>query len=94
MYDKQVDYNKNQSFHDYLYAFKSKLKWELNDFINHREKLLHEEPHDFHEEVERQFSEEIKKQLGEELANNFDTNPEEIAIFLENFDVNKWISGS
>lgn len=81
----------DESFRDYLNAFQRKLKWEFGNYIEHREKLLKEEPPEFHDEINSQFYEELAIHLAEELAKNFNTDPEEIAMFLETFDIQEWL---
>lgn len=89
----QTNTNSNfGAFRDYLNAFQSKLKWEFGNYIEHRQKVLKEEP-EYADEINRQFYEELAIHLAEELANNFNTNPEEVAMFLETFDIQNWLDG-
>lgn len=83
--------NMDAAFRDYLYAFKNKIKWELGNFLQERERLLREEPSEMKEEINKQFYEAMAEQLALELAENFNTDPEAIAMFLETFNIQEWL---
>lgn len=83
----------NLVFREYLNGFKPVLKKELSGLITQRQELLKTEEPVFHEEINNQFYDLIAERFSQELAKNFDTDPEEILLFLQTFDIKEWLDG-